>query len=166
MNPILVEFPNHQFYDGQLKSGVSQTDRLLPTSNFPWPKVESKEKGEFVHPICFIQCSSLESPGASKSNHGQAVTVGEVIKKLRTNSQSDTNELSKQKSMQITVLTPYSRQVKELENVIKKYGSVDIFTIDGYQGRESEIIIFSTVRCNNHGAVGFLGEFYVQNSAD
>ena len=36
--------------------------------------------------------------------------------------------------------------------------SITLSTIDSFQGRESDIIIFSTVRCNVDGDVGFLDD--------
>lgn len=54
----------------------------------------------------------------------------------------------------ITVLTPYKKQVSELKGRVPN--DVEVFTIDSFQGRESDIIIFSTVRCNVEGEVGFV----------
>lgn len=35
---------------------------------------------------------------------------------------------------------------------------VEIKTVDGFEGREKEVIIFSTVRCNTGGYIGFLAD--------
>ena len=59
---------------------------------------------------------------------------------------------------QIGVITPYYGQVQYLLQLAETEGFVDIeiSTVDGYQGREKDYIIFSTVRSNKSRQLGFL----------
>lgn len=55
----------------------------------------------------------------------------------------------------IGVIAPYNAQVSFLKELIHNR-KVEISTVDGFQGREKEIIILSMVRSNLDKKVGFL----------
>ena len=58
----------------------------------------------------------------------------------------------------IGIITPYSAQVLTLSNSLnsENYPGLEISTVDGFQGREKEIIILSLVRSNEKNEIGFL----------
>ena len=65
----------------------------------------------------------------------------------------------------IGVITPYSGQLGVLKQLFAAHGdsdprmsSVDVKTIDGFQGGEKECIVISMVRSNPKRQVGFLGD--------
>ena len=150
---------------------------VLKGSKFPWPT-----EGGVVVPIVFVQCSSEEDMGGmSKSNTGQAEAVQKVIELLTTKDAPEEkpegdpkgkgktvdrgpdpqggdsasgSKKEKEEKPKITVLTPYTKQVSELKSRVPN--DVGVFTIDSFQGRESDIIIFSTVRCNVERDIGFV----------
>ena len=65
----------------------------------------------------------------------------------------------------IGVVTPYSGQVRLLNDLFEeaggrdeheRYHGLEIKTVDGYQGREKDVIVLSAVRANEAGEMGFL----------
>ncbi|CAF4213932.1 unnamed protein product, partial [Rotaria sordida] len=59
----------------------------------------------------------------------------------------------------IGIITPYTRQVKEIVEkllTIQVPKGVEVRTVDGFQGREKNIILISLVRSNNENEIGFL----------
>ena len=63
----------------------------------------------------------------------------------------------------IAVITPYSAQVDLLRELLGE--SIEVNSIDGFQGREQEVIIISLVRSNTEGQIGFLAETRRMNVA-
>ena len=109
--------------------------------------------------MVFVQCSSPEDIGQkSKSNQGQAILCQKICKLLLilpTTPDPRPQILPQEPpSYSIAVLTPYSRQVERLRSLIPH--SIPVSSIDGFQGREADIIVFVTVRCNVHSDLGFL----------
>ncbi|KAK3142623.1 hypothetical protein QOZ80_4BG0349090 [Eleusine coracana subsp. coracana] len=72
---------------------------------------------------------------------------------------------------QVAVISPYKHQVKLLKDHFRStFGDqskevIDVNTVDGFQGREKEIVIFSCVRCNKEQRIGFLDDFRRMNVA-
>ncbi|MFN8412623.1 MAG: AAA domain-containing protein [Anaerolineales bacterium] len=64
----------------------------------------------------------------------------------------------------MAVISPYSAQVKLLREQIKQ-PAIEIDSVDGFQGREKEIVIVSLVRSNREGEVGFLADTRRMNVA-
>lgn len=61
------------------------------------------------------------------------------------------------KASQITILTPYSGQVRCLSKFVNtKMRDVRISIVDNYQGEENDIVLLSMVRSNDTGKLGFL----------
>jgi hypothetical protein len=60
----------------------------------------------------------------------------------------------------IGIITPYARQKSEIMRALEKYfgrnvhSAITVGTVDGFQGQEKDIIIFSCVRSLNR--IGFL----------
>ena len=66
----------------------------------------------------------------------------------------------------IGVISPYSGQVRLIRELFEeKIEGLEIKSVDGYQGREKEVIVLSTVRSNDDGVVGFLSDYRRLNVA-
>ena len=102
-------------------------------------------------PLVFFDTNAL---GREKKKHGspsyynpaEADFVVSLAKKL----------LSLQLKIEdLGIITPY----KDHQEYIKRRVDVEVRSVDGFQGREKEIIILSFVRSNEQGKVGFLNDF-------
>ena len=94
--------------------------------------------------------------GMSKFNKGEA-----LITRLIFEEQTKLHGIP---SESIGVITPYSAQVELISNMLRstintegdKEPIIEVSTVDGFQGREKEVIILSLVRSNPQGNIGFL----------
>lgn len=98
--------------------------------------------------------------GLSKSNEGQAQLVKHLVKLLTTTRDSNAPLPD---APSITALSPYTKQTRLLHSMLPS--SVPCYTIDAFQGRESDVIIFSTVRSNPANDIGFVEDMRRLNVA-
>jgi len=160
MHPVLREFPSARFYENRLEDGCTPDERP-PPAGFLWP--------DWDHPMAFIPVAGAEEvdeEGKSRSNRDEAGKVLGIVDALLA--------MGDITSDAIGVVAPYNGQVRLLSQLFDEaggresgqpYGGLEIKSVDGYQGREKDVIVFSTVRANDAGEVGFLSDYRRLNVA-
>jgi superfamily I DNA and/or RNA helicase len=147
MHRTICAFSSTEYYQGKLQTAVPDDSRPLPASKFPWPK-DSR--------MIWIECDSPEDLGRqSKANLGQVELCKRIIKLLTTPPSDTVSKSAELQQPSIAILTPYTRQREALSSSIS---AIEVSSIDGFQGREADIIVFVTVRCNASYAIGFLND--------
>jgi len=147
--------------------------RVLQSELSPGSSSGKKSSGD-GRPKSF---SSAQQEGTSYCNPAEAkAVVDAVLGFLRASSSShETPGAVKKKSAldvaptDIGVVTPYSAQARLVTDLLAKQSNacqgVEVSSVDGYQGREKEVIVLSAVRANSRGAVGFVADWRRLNVA-
>lgn len=160
MHPVLREFPSARFYENRLEDGCTP-DQRPPPAGFLWP--------DWDHPMAFIPVAGAEEvdeEGKSRSNRDEAAKVLGIVDALLAMGDITADGIG--------VVAPYNGQVRLLSQLFDEaggreagqpYGGLEIKSVDGYQGREKDVIVFSTVRANDAGEVGFLSDYRRLNVA-
>jgi predicted DNA helicase len=135
MHESIMAFSNRHFYHGELIA-----DKSVATTTL------NNEK-----PISFYDTSfenAKESPSGENSyqNSYEAALIQERA------------EYYIQKGVDpkdIGIITPYSGQVRLIQNLLP---TIEVKSVDGFQGREKEVILISFVRSNDKNEIGFVSD--------
>ncbi|KAG5650471.1 hypothetical protein H0H81_012134 [Sphagnurus paluster] len=173
MHPAISRFPSSEFYDHALQDGTvdgagNAHSRLSP----PASQHLKTNSTTGHHPsVIFIDHTGAESmKERSRVNIDEAHIVASIVEDLLLNNP----QLS---GGDIGIIAPYVAQISLLTRLFNrdaKYcerfravlgdqramqlANVEIKTVDGFEGREKDVIIFSTVRNNPGGYIGFLAD--------
>ncbi len=153
MHEKIMGFSNERFYDGKLIADESVRRRTLHALGVAAPG----RYGQVLDPdavLIWYDTAALKSEerrterSGSYANEAEARIVCALVETLC--------EMGV-KEEQIGIITPYSAQVKEIK---KRLEARELFcetsSVDGFQGREKEVILISFVRANREGRIGFL----------
>ncbi len=156
MHQRIMEPANRLFYQGQLIADARVAHRTLRAldgfrepENLPrWLQIVVSAD----HPLVWVWVQGQEArrPGSySWYNIQEAKAVQTILQALL---------MCNIKPEWIGVITPYEDQRLLLKRLLADdaYRTVEIHTVDGFQGREKEVIVLSLVRANPRGEVGFL----------
>ncbi|KAF7151329.1 hypothetical protein RHSIM_Rhsim02G0186700 [Rhododendron simsii] len=151
MHPSISSFPNREFYESKILDGPNVKEqaherRLL--------------RGSMYGSYSFINVSQgkEELDRHSTKNLVEVAVVSKIVASLFKEYVASKQKLS------VGCISPYKAQVFALQEKLgQTYNtdsypdfSVDVRSVDGFQGGEEDLIIISTVRCNERGSVGFL----------
>ncbi|CAM0904653.1 unnamed protein product [Alopecurus aequalis] len=156
MHPEISIFPSKEFYEGILQDGEGLNKKR------PWHSYSC------FGPFCFFDVDGIES---QPSGSGSWVNKDEVEFITLLYHQLAMHYPELKSSSQVAVISPYRHQVKLLKDHFKStFGDqskevIDVNTVDGFQGREKEVVIFSCVRCNKEQKIGFVSDFRRMNVA-
>uniref|UniRef100_A0A803KQM3 Uncharacterized protein n=1 Tax=Chenopodium quinoa TaxID=63459 RepID=A0A803KQM3_CHEQI len=169
MHPEISRFPSLHFYDGKLLDGVLSSSKAAPFHKTPG-----------LGPYVFYNVSDgQESYGrnagsSSLYNEGEADAAIEIVKFFQKRYSSEFI------GERIGIITPYKSQLSLLRSRFSSvFGSsvsseMEFNTIDGFQGREVDILILSTVRSSdtystaskmNSSSIGFVADIRRMNVA-
>ena len=150
MNSLLMKFPNEEFYNNNLKSD-SSVDEININD------ILSSNKNEEA--MLFIDTSKVIDNEENHLKDSKSI-INEVEAEIAIKTANNylNNGIEEE---DIGIISPYADQVK----IIQNQTPVEVKTVDGFQGREKEIIIISTVRSNNNGNIGFLKDLRRLNVA-
>lgn len=169
MHPRIAAFASEHFYDGCIKCGVEAKSRK-PPSGFPWPDIDI--------PIAFIDCHGSEEQYQKQSNALVSSTIENGTYLNREQAKLSIfvlkNVLKYDSEVTVALLTPYNGQVRLFNEILKSDSELaDAVnaerlvwsTIDGFQGREADVVVLSTVRSNSTRRLGFLQDMRRMNVA-
>ena len=156
MHRKIMHFSNERFYEGKLKANSSVANHSLADLGLDSGKLEdSKEPIAQAlvpdPPVVFLDTADLDGgerqrPGStSRENRTESEIVAKVASPL----------LDSLEPREIGVISPYDDQVDLLRSRLGEE-ELEVKTVDGFQGREKEVIIISFVRSNPENQLGFL----------
>ena len=148
MHESIMQFSSDTFYDGKLIADASiRKHRLCDL-----PDVEeiplTDSPLEFIDTAGAEYEEQLEPDGESKLNPKEADLVIQLIGDLIEAGISPE---------EMGIIAPYAAQARLLRGKLSVIG-LEIDTVDGFQGREKEVIIVTMVRSNDRREIGFLAD--------
>lgn len=157
MHPDISRFPSAFFYESRLQDGLG----IGTATRRDW-----HDAGEF-RPYVFYDIRGREQtgPGHSLYNATEADAARALVDMLLT------RYPRLNFGGRIGIISPYKKQVNEVKRRLRdRYGRdilnyLDVNSVDGFQGQEKDIIIFSCVRAGSVRGIGFLKDLRRLNVA-
>ena len=149
MTPIIGELVSKVFYENQLITGIDESKRTHKYNKFEGYSIVWCDTSNSIN-------RKEESVGVTKRNRYEAEGIVNLL--------LDMDKLYKELAIRKTVaiITGYKAQKNLITNLIErlnkelKYIDIEVDTVDAFQGRETDIVIYSIVRSNNKNQIGFL----------
>lgn len=176
----IMQFPNREFYDGQLHSDPSVKYRGILDWDTAIEWIESEEPIESLESPKNLdrldRPEPPESPGELLASDGLSrinpAEARQALQALRNYIERIGRDRIHHERLDIGIISPYKGQVQLLRRMLRRDSYwkplrhlISVNTVDGFQGQERDIILISMVRNNEQGQVGFLSDLRRMNVA-
>ncbi len=184
MCDTIMQFPNHEFYGGQLTSapevkyrGILDWDTAVEwIDSLPAIPVregaitfENEKTLPSKHSAPSLTGLGESSSGLSRLNYTEAELT---LASLQRYFEKIGKDRLLEENVDVGIISPYKGQVRLLARLLKrdKYWKpfrrlITVNTVDGFQGQERDVIVISLVRSNEQGDIGFLRDLRRMNVA-
>ncbi|MBP5771091.1 MAG: AAA family ATPase [Bacteroidaceae bacterium] len=177
MCDAIMQFPNREFYGGQLQSA---------------PEVKYRGILDWDTAIEWVEAPLSPLAGGEQASYGQALPAGEprggessaglsrinvyeaqlTLATLQRYFEKIGKERLLEERIEVGIISPYKGQVQLLRRLLRQdrywkpfRSLITVNTIDGFQGQERDVIVISLVRSNQLGDIGFLRDLRRMNVA-
>lgn len=156
MHEKIMSFSGEEFYRGELSADESVKNHTLEDfeldidafDNEMAPILDPHEPVVFVDTANRDASERTRQRSTSKENPGEALIVKQIAYNLLR---------SGVKAKDIAIISPYNDQVDLIDQKVD-VEDLEIKSVDGFQGREKEVVIISLTRSNANNALGFLND--------
>lgn len=157
MHERISAFPSARFYAGELHDSDAARARDLAT-------LGAREDTARPSPFTFLDAAGRgweeerTAEDASTSNPGQAERTVAEVRRLLSRGVAEKD---------VAIITPYEAQARRIRGLLapERARGLEIGTVDGFQGREKEVVVVDLVRSNSESDIGFLAELRRTNVA-
>lgn len=171
MHEDIMRFSSDWFYGGAMKAATEVRYRGILDLDTPIEWIDSSQlvsdTDKKEENLSFREAIAGESHG--RINIDEALltiqTLHDYLERIGTDRIID-------ESIDIALISPYRAQVRYLRGLIARSPFfkplrhlISVNTVDGYQGRESDVVVISLVRSNAEGQIGFLRDLRRMNIA-
>lgn len=170
MHEEIMRFPSNEIYDSKLIAADAVKYRLL--KDLPY---EVQDTDDTREPLVFYDTQGGDFPEKAEDDGTEKTTKGAMMNDSKSNDMEaalvklhvknlvDAGVLAKD----IAIVTPYNAQLALLAPDLKEqFPTIELGSVDGFQGREKEAVILTLVRSNSGHEVGFLADKRRLNGGD
>ncbi|TFK48338.1 P-loop containing nucleoside triphosphate hydrolase protein [Heliocybe sulcata] len=170
MHPAISRFPSLEFYQFSVRDGTKKSDGTVDPHLLPPRSRYHPATGDRPSVIFLDHAGSEQAKDRSRINLLECQIVCDLVEDLLLLNENMSGE-------DIGIIAPYAAQKALLKSFLRAHhgyrerfmaalgqqramqlANVEIKTVDGFEGREKDVIIFSTVRNNAGGQIGFLAD--------
>jgi superfamily I DNA and/or RNA helicase len=152
MSSELMAFPSARFYEDKLSAHDSVAEIQLENAKAFEPGLILAER---CLDVIDTAGAGMDEEGAQKGtsleNPEQAALCARLVRALIAGGLAEKD---------LGVITPYAAQVAAIGRLLgdEVDAGLEVDSVDGFQGREKEVIVVDAVRSNARGEVGFLAD--------